>query len=80
MSDERNLHDPGEYHRSQVKSRKDAKARREATGQRGQPVPEKSTIEDTQRRSEAFSDQPDNVISPTPPPITEEWRKGRDKH
>lgn len=79
MSDQRNLHDPGEYHRSQVNSRTD-KTHREATGQRGKPVPEKSTVDDTQRRSEAFSDQPDNVISPAAPPITEEWRKGRDRH
>jgi hypothetical protein len=84
MSDERTLNNPGEYHRSQVKKPEDEDLRREATGQEGKRPPKKTTVEETQRRAEDFRAQPENVRSPSTPPITEEWRKDRgddqDKH
>lgn len=77
MSDEHNLHDPGEYHRSQVQKPEDDELRREAIGDDGQPLPKKTTVEETQRRTRGFSAKPDDVKSPSAPPITEEWRKDR---
>ncbi len=80
MSDERNLRDPGEYHRSQVRQPKDDELRRKAIGEQGKPLPKKTTLEETQRRAEAFTDQPDNIISPAPPPIVESRPKGSRNH
>jgi hypothetical protein len=83
MSDEHNLHDPGEYHKSRMKKPADDQLRREAIGEDGKPPPKKTTIEQTQRRAKGFGAQSDNVKSPSTPPITEEWRKDRgdqDRH
>lgn len=80
MSDQHNLHDPGEHRHSQVRKPKDGELRRKAIGEQGKPLPKKTTAEETQRRAEAFTDQPDNVISPAPPPIVESRPKGSRNH